>query len=316
MISLHFLLAATAVVLKMWDDVSNGYGKEGKAETSSGNQRLNDRVESEVFHAKCGNSGFVKPLFNNKEENFQTFKDFVEFNDQEFLHLYKLTAWEERCRQFYSNDTLPLRQKLRLGCTVENGNDNGEDESYIIESLGSLSSPAGHVNGKSRHNETTNSVPENKPISARFKNQRRKERKSSLCTLSVLPPLVEEKYTSSPTPVNRRQTTGSIRERESFEVPDIVLSNVEDEFRDTEKLKLPTIELKSGHLQMPLSSSDPNRLGPPSILGPFKAFRPPVQARSKDKNAIDYVRLPQLTTRNSSLRVDDEKEKGFENPTQ
>ena len=299
----------------MWDDVSNGYWKEGKRETSSGNQRLNDCVESEVFHSKCGNNGFAKPLFNNKEENLQTFKDFVECNDQEFIHLYKLTAWEERCRQFSSNDTLPLRQKLRLGCAVEN-NDKGEDESYIIESLGSLSSPAGHVNGKSRHNETTNSAPENKPISARFKSKRRKERKPSFCSLSVLPPLVEEKYTSSPTPVIRRQTIGSIRERESFEVPDIVLSNVEDEHRDTERLKLPTIEPKSGHLQMPLSPSDPNRLGPPSILSPFKIFRPPTQARSKDKNAVDNVRLPQLKTRNSSLMVDEEKEKGLENPTQ
>ena len=92
----------------------------------------------------------------------------MEFNGQEVLHLYKLTAWEERCRHFSSNDTLPaLRQKLRLGCAVEN-NDNVDGESYIIESLGSYSSPAERVSGTSRHDETTNSGPEKNPISARF----------------------------------------------------------------------------------------------------------------------------------------------------
>ena len=288
----------------MWNGFSNGYGKDGERKPSSGNQRLNDRVESEVFNTKYGNNGFSKPLFSNKKENLQTFDDFVEFNDQEVLHLYKLTAWEERCQQFSSNDTLPaLRQKLRLGCSVENS-DNVDGESYMIESLGS-----------SRHDETTNSSPGNNPFSARFKNQWRKERESSLNALSVLPPLVEEKYNSSPTPVIRRKTIGGIGESDRFEVPDIVLSKVDDAHKDAERLKLPTIEPKSGHLQMSLSSSDPNRLGPPSNLGPFKAFRPPVQARSKDKNAIDNVRLPQLKTQNSSLRVDDEQENGFQNPT-
>lgn len=315
MISVHFLSETIAVVLKMWNDFSNGYGKNGERKPSSGNQRLNDHVESEVFSTKYGNNGFGNPLFNSKKENSQTFEDFLEFNGQEVLHLYKLTAWEERCRQFSSNDTLPLPQKLRLGCAVEN-NDSVDGESYIIESLGSFSSPAEHASGTSRHDETINSGPENNPISARFKNQRRKERKSSLNALSVLPPLVEEKYNSSPAPVIRRKTIGSIGERDRFEVPDIVLSKVDDAHRDTERLKLPTIEPKSGHLQMSLSSSDPNRLGPPSILGPFKAFRPPVQARSKDKNTIDNVRLPQLKTQNSSLRADDEQENGFENPTQ
>ena len=243
----------------------------------------------------------------------------MEFNGQEVLYLYKLTAWEERCRQFSSSDTLPaLRQKLRLGCAVEN-NDNVGGESCIIESLGSYSSPAERVGGTSGHDETTNSGPENNPISARFKNQRRKERKSSLNVLSVFPPLVEEKYNSSPTPVIRRKTVGSIGERDRFEVPDIVLSKSDDAHKDTERLKLPTIEPKSGHLQTSLSSSDPNRLGPPNILGPFKvfrSFRPPVQARSKDKNTTDNVRLPQLKTQNPSLRVDDEQENnGFENPT-
>ena len=316
MISVHTSSETLAVFLKMWDDVSNGYKKDGERKPSSGNQRLNDRVESEVFNTKYGNNDFAKPLLNNKKKNLQTFEDFVEFNGQDVLHLYKLTAWEERCRQFSSNDTLPLRQKLRLGCAVEN-NDNVDAESYIIESLGSFSSPAEHVSGTSKRDETTNSGPENNLSSARFQTQRRqKERKSSLTALSVLPPLVEEKYTSSPTPVIRRKTIGSIRERDRFEVPDIVLSKVDDTYRDTERLKLPTIEPKSGHLQMSLSSSDPNRLGPPNILGPFKAFRPPVQARSKDKNAIDNVRLPQLKTRNSTLTVDDEQEKGFETPTQ
>ena len=315
MISVHFSSEIIAVVLRMWNDFSNGRGKDGERKPSSGNQRLNDPVESEVLNTKYGNNGFAKPLFNNKKENLQTFEDFVEFNSQEVLHFYKLTAWEERCRQFSSNDALPLRQKLRLGCAVEN-NENVDGESYIIESLGSFSSPAEHLSGRSRHDETTNSGPENNPISARFKNQRRKERKSSLGALSVLPPLVEEKYNSSPTPVIRRKTIGSIRERDCFEVPDIVLSKVDDAHRDSEGLKLPTIEPKSGHLQMSLSSSDPNRLGPPKILGPFKAFRPPAQARSKDKNGIDNVRLPQLKTRNSSLSVDDEQENGFENPTQ
>ena len=299
----------------MWNEFSNGYGKDGERKPSSRNQRVNDHVESEVFNKKYGNNGFSEPLFNNKKENLQTFDDFVEFNGQEVLHLYKLTAWEERCRQFSNDDTLPsLRQKLRLGCAVENS-DNVDGESYIIESLGSYSSPAERVSGTSRHDEVTNSGSENNPISARFKNQRRKERKSSLNALSALPPLVEEKYNSSPTPVIRRKTIGGIGERDRFEVPGIVFSKVDDAHKDTERLKLPTIEPKSGHLQMSLSSSDPNRLGPPSILGPFKAFTPPVQARSKDKNAVDNVRLPQLKTQNSSSRVDDEQENGFQNST-
>lgn len=146
-------------------------------------------------------------------------------------------------------------------------------------------------------------------MSAKFINERRKERISSHSSLSVLPPLVEEKYTSSPTPVVRRKTIGSIGERDRFEVPDVVLSKVEDAYRDTERLKLPTIVSKSGYHQMSSSSSDPNRLGPPNILGPFKAFRPPLQARSKDKNAIDDVRLPLMKRQNSSLRLDDEQEK-------
>ena len=300
----------------MWDDVSNGFGKDGERKPASENQRLNDHVESQVLNTKYGNNGFAKPLFNNKEENLQTFEDFVEFNGQDVLHWYKLTAWEERCRQFSSNDTLPLRQKLRLGYAVEKNDNVDGGESYIIESLGPFSSPAEQVSGTSRRDETTNTGAENNPISARFKNQRRKERKSSLTALSVLPPLVEEKYTRSPTPAIRRNTIGSIGERDRFEVPDIVLSKVDDAYRDTERLKLPTIKPKSGHLHMSLSSSDPNRLGAPNILGPFKAFRPPVQARSKDKNAIDNVRLPRLKTRNSSSGVDDEQEKGFENPTQ
>lgn len=295
--------------LKMWDEVSNGYGKDGQRELSSGNQRLDDRVESEAFNTKYGNDGFAKPLLNEKKENLPTFEDIVEFNNQDVFHLYKLTAWEERCRQFISNDTLPLRQKLRLGCAVEN-NHNVDGESYIIESLGSFSSPAEHVSGTSRHDKITKSDPEDNPMSAKFINQRRKERISSHSSLSALPPLVEEKYTSSPTPVVRRKTIGSIGERDRFEVPDIVLSKVEDAYRDTERLKLPTIVSKSGHQQMSSSSSDPNRLGPPNILGPFKAFRPPVQAQSKDKNAIDNVRLPLLKRQNSS-RVDDEQEKGF-----
>lgn len=318
MISVHFSLSeTTAVVLKMWNDFSNGSGKDRERKTLSGNQRLNDHVKSGVFDTKYENNGFSKPLFNNKKENLQTCDDFVDFNGQEVLHLYKLTAWEERCRQFSSNDTFPaLGQKLRLGCAVEN-NDNVDGESYIIESLGSYSSPGERMSGTSRHDETTNCRPENNPISARFKNQRRKARKSSLNELSVLPPLVEEKYNSSPTPVIRRKTIGGgIGERDRFEVPDIVLSKVDDvAHKDTERLKLPTIEPKSGHLQMSLSSSDPNKLGPPSILGPFKAFRPPVQARSKDKSALDNVRLPQLKTQNSSSRLDDELENGLENPT-
>lgn len=315
MISVHVLSETIAVVIKMMDDFSKDYGKDGERKTSSGNQRLNDHVESEVFNTKYENNGLSKPLFSNKKENLHTFDDCVEFNSQEVLHLYKLTAWEERCRQFSSNDTLPaLRQKLRLGCAVEN-NDNVDGESYIIESLGSFSSPAELVSGTLRRDETTNSGPENNAISARFKNQRRKERKSSLNALSVLPPLVEEKYNSSPRSVIRRKTIGSIGEEDRFEVPDIVLSKVDDAHKDTERLKLPRIEPKSGHLQMSLSSSDPNKLCPPSILGPFKASRPPVQARSKDKNAIDNVRLPQLKTQNSSLIVDDEQENGFENPT-
>ena len=310
-----FVINHCRVVLKMWNDFSNGYGKGGGKKPSSGNQRLNDHVESEVFNTKYGNSGFGKPFFNSKKENSQTFEDFVEFNGQEVLHLYKLTAWEERCRQFSSNNNLPLPQKLRLGCAVEN-NDNVDGEPYIIESLGSFSSPAEHASGSLRHDAAAKNGPGNYPISERFKTQRRKERKSSLNAFSALPPLVEEKYNSSPTPVIRRKTIGSIGERDRFEVPEIVLSKVDDAHRDTERLKLPTIEPKSGHLQMSLSSSDPNSLGPPSILGPFKAFRPPVQARSKDNNAIDNLRLPQLKTHNSNLRVDDKQQNGFENPAQ
>jgi len=312
---IFFFIQTIAVVLKMWNDFSNGYGKDEGKKPSSANQRLNDHAESEVFNTKYGNNGFDKPLFNSKKENSQTFEDFVEFNGQEVLHLYKLTAWEERCRQFSSNDTLPLPQKLRLGCAVEN-NDNVDGKSYIIESLGSFSSPAEHASGSLRHDETTKSGPGNNPISGRFKNQLRKERKSSLNALFVLPPLVEEKYNSSPTPVIRRKTIGSIGERDRFEVPDIVLSKVDDAHKDTERLRLPTIEPKSSHLQMSLSTSDPNRLGPPIIFGPFKAFRPPVQAHSKDNNAIDNLRLPRLKTNTSNLRVDDEQENGFENPTQ
>ncbi|XP_078358721.1 uncharacterized protein LOC144643378 [Oculina patagonica] len=297
----------------MCDDLSYDNGNEAKGETSRGNQRRNGHVESEVPRAQCENNGVARRLFNNKEEKLETFENFAELHDRELFQLHKLTAWEERCREFSSNAAMPLRQKLRLGCAVEsNGSD--EDESNIMQSLGSRSSsPAGHMNGKSQQNKTTNSATESKPIPqsyARLKNQRRKERKSSLCALSVLPPLVEEKYHSSPSPVIRRHTIGSFEERDRFEVPEIVLSKVEDECKDTEMLKLPKIEpTKSGHLQIPLSSSDPHRLAPPSLLGPFKAFRPPARERLGDKSTMGNVRLPQLRTR------DDKKEtEKTENP--
>lgn len=296
----------------MCDNVSYDNGKESKRETSRGNQRRNGHVESEVSRAQCENNGVARLLFNNKEKNLETFENFAEFHDQELFQLHKLTAWEERCREFSSNATLPLRQKLRLGCAVES-NRSDEDESYIIQSLGSLSSPAGHMNGKSQQDKTTNSAAESKPISqsyARFKNQRLKERKSSLCTLSILPPLVEEKYYSSPSPVIRRHTIGSFEERDRFKVPEIVLSKAEDEYKDTERLKLPKIEPKSGHLQIPLSSSDPRRLAPPSLLGPFKAFRPPAPQRLEDKSMTSNVRLPQLSTRDDRK----ETEKPHESP--
>lgn len=304
MLSLQYLSVTSAIFLRMCDDVSYDKRKETKREPSEENQRRNDFVESQVSSAQCENNGVARLLFNKKEESVETFENFVEFHDQRLFQLHKLTAWEERCREFSRNAALPLRQKLRLGCAVES-NSNDEDESYIIQSLGSLLSPAGHMNGKSQHNETTNSAAENKPIPqsyARIKNQRRKERKSSLCTLPVLPPLVEEKYHSSPSPVIRRHTIGDFGERNSFEVPEIVLSKVQDEHRDTERLKLPKIEPKSVHLQIPLSSSDPHRLAPPSLLGPCKAFRPAAQQRLEDKSTVGRVRLPQLRTR------DDDKE--------
>lgn len=293
------------------------YGKERKRETSRGKQRRNNHIG--VCDEQCENNGVSRPQ-NNK--NFETFENFEEFHDQKLFQLHKLTAWEERCRDFSSNGALPLQHhKRHLGCAVEN---NGEHkhEGYIInDSLGSFSSPAGHTNGKSRHNETTNNVAQDRLASqshASFKNQRRRERKSSLCTLTVLPPLAEEKYNSSPSPVISHHTIGDFGERDSFEVPAIILSKVEDEYRDTKNLKLPKIEpavsTKSGHLQIPLSSSEPNRLAAPSFLEPFKAFRPPVQPRLADKSTIGNLRLPQLRTRNSTISVGDENEKGPEKP--
>lgn len=300
MISVQYLTVTSAIVLKMCDNVSYGTRPEGKTKTSRGNQRRKEHVESEVPRAQCENNGVERLLFNNKEQDLETFKDFVELHDQELFPFQKLTAWEERCQAFSANAALELSEKQRLECTVKN-NVKGEDESYIIQSLEPLSSPAGIMNGNLQKNETTNSVAETKLVSQsyeRFKNQRRKERKSSLCTLSVLPPLVEEKYYSSPSPVMRRHTIGDFAKRDKLKVPEIVLSKEENEYRETERLNLPMIEQKSGYLQIPLSLSDPHRLAPPRFLGHFKAFRPPAQQHLEDKSTIGNFRLPQLTTRN------------------
>lgn len=284
----------------MCDNVSYGTRPEGKTKASRGNQRRKEHVELEVARAHCENNGVERLLFNNKEQDLETFKDFVELHDRELFPFQKLTAWEERCQEFSANAALELNQKQRLECTVKN-NIRGEDESYIIQSLDPLSSPAEIMNGNLQKNETTNSVAEARLVSQSyesFKNQRRKERKSSLCTLSVLPPLVEEKYYSSPSPVMRRHTIGYFAQRDKLVVPEIVLSKEENEYRDTESLKLPMIEQKSGHLQIPLSLSDPHRLAPPRFFGHFKAFRPPAQQHLEDKSTIGNFRLPQLTTRN------------------
>lgn len=276
----------------------------------------NAHIESEVLDAQSKNNGVATPHFNNEERNLETFEDFADFHDQELYQLHKLTAWEERCLEFSTNVTLPLRQKRRLSCPIEN-NDMGQDKSYIIESLASFSPPTGHLNGESRHSEITNSA-ENKKTSqsyTRFKNHQRKERKSSLINTSVLPPLVEEKYNSRPSPVIKRHPIGEFGERNNFDVPAIVLSTAEDEHRDKDTvLRLPKIEsaasMKSGHLQIPLSSSEPNVLAPPGFLEPFKAFRPPVQPRLDDKNTtVGTVRLPQLRTRDSATNICDNNEK-------
>lgn len=275
----------------------------------------NSIAEPLVFDTQWENDGAT----NSEDRNFEAFGDLADNHDQKLYQFHKLTAWEERCLEFFSEVALPLRPKRRLSFPVISNDMNGE-KSYVIESLGSFSSTAGCVNYETEYSATMNGTIEernNLPSQIKFKNQKSEEKKSKPTRTSALPPLVEGKYSNCPSTEIGQYPVGEFSGRKKeFDVPALVLSQAEDEFKDKASLKLPKIEsaarLESGHLHIPALSAPepPNRLAVPGFIEPFKSFRPPVLPLLEDKNSrMGSFRLPLLGTRDAVSRICDKNEK-------
>ena len=283
------------------------YGQERKTNKFPGNNSKKSLEESGI----CDERSQQNEVTRSHDDGRPTSLKNTEVQDHELLKFKKTASLNHGSENSSGGYSVSPRQEPRLKSSLDNNSDgnvikhvnDAEKTSDIVESSGRFSSvPAGYVNDSPRHRETTKTT-ENQgcsQIHGKFKNQRSKERKSSLQNITILPPLTEEK--------NDRlsQTRPSISPiSKGLEVPSIVLTKSEDEDKDRNTLKLPKIggaNTNSNYLQVALSSPEPNRLAPPvSFLEPFKARRPPANSRLEDKSdiSVDFIRLPELRTRSS-----------------
>ena len=297
------------------------YGQEGKTNKFPGKNSRKSLEESDICDERSQRNEVRR---SHDDSKFMSFKD-AEVQDQLELLKFKKTASQNHGCENYSSRYLSPREEPRLESGIDNNSDGNvikhvnddAEKNDIVESSGTFSSvPAGYEDDSPRQRETKKTTESQgySQIHRKFKNQRSKERKSSLQNITILPSLTEENYDklsqtrSSISPISKvtsRQTISDFRERKGFEVPSIVLSKPEDEDKDRNTLKLPRIEAastNSKYLQVSLSSPEPNRLAPPvSFLEPYKASRPPAHSRLEEKSdiSVDFIRLPELRTRNS-----------------
>lgn len=322
----RLFVSVASVLQSSWDLNSNAtmfcnYGLERKTNKFPGKNSRKSLEESEICDERSQRNEVRRSHDDSKS---MSSKDTEVQGQLELLKFKKTSSQNHGCEN-YSSGYLSPREGPRLESSLDNNSDgnvikhvNNAEKSDIVESSGTfLSVPAEYVNDSPRQRETKKTTESQgyPQIHGKFKNQRSKERKSSLQNITILPPLAEEKYDklsqtrSSISPISkvtRRQTISDFRERKGFEVPSIVLSKPEDEDNDRNILKLPRIEAantNSKYLQpVSLSSPEPNTLAPPvTFFEPYKARRPPEHSRLEDKSdiSVDFIRLPELRTRNS-----------------
>ena len=248
----------------------------------------------------------------------------TEFQGQELADFMKTLPQNLSCDSF-RNSNLPPRWRPSLESAFEKHTDENAtkydtcaESSNTVEISGDVSFLAEPTNGIFQQGEAMKITDKRgySQIHGPLKNHSSKDRKSSLRNVTILPPLVEEKFDRSPRTspslstnpnLTNRQTTDDIRERKHFEIPSIVLPQAEYEDKDTHQLRLPKIEAASTiaryHKVSP-SPPEPNRLVPPLLLEPYKAHRPTVQPSREGTSdrSVAVVRLPELKTRSSRDR--------------
>lgn len=248
----------------------------------------------------------------------------TEFQGQELVDFMKTLPQSLSCESL-RNSNLPMRWRPSLESGFAKHTDENTTKFATCAESGNTVEISGDVSFLAE--PTTVIFPQGEAIKiidkreysqihGPLKNHSSKDRKSSLRNVTILPPLVEEKFDRSPRTspsfstnrnLTNRRTMDDIRERKHFEIPSIVLPQAEYKDKDTHQLRLPKMEAASTiarYHQVPLSPPQPNRLVPPRFLEPYKAHRPIAQPSREGKSdrSVDAVRLPELKTWSSRDR--------------
>lgn len=304
---------------KMCDDVSSDYKKEGAGKstpTSVGSEK-----SDAVFGTKEERSKQTKITRSSGSNNFKTFEGITKTRHKKSLEFQKNEGFNG-INKNTGNEyiELPLIQPV-----TESLHDNSKYENVIkrvkdvdrgdvFENSLTLSFQAEDKTGVSLPSDATNTAGSKRYSDkrGRFKIQRKNERKSSLISVTLLPPLKEEKSSTtensaknpSVSPNIRRHTIGESKE---ILLPSIVVTKAEEDVSwEEQTLKLPKLEASNSksRYQRRLSLPDPSRLAPPIFQdSPKNIYRPPLLQSKEDGSdyASSVMRLPRLRPGSSMI---------------
>lgn len=306
----------------MCDDFSSDYEKEGTGKTTT--TSLGSEKSDAVFGTHEERSKQTKIKRSSGNNNFKTFEGITKTRHKKSLEFQKNESFNG-INKHTGNDyaELPLIQPA-----TESLNDNGMYKNVIkrvkdvergdvFENSLTLSFQAEDKTGVSLPSDATNTAGSKRYSDkrGRFKIHRKNERKSSLLSVNLLPPLKEEKSSTteksaknpSVSPNIRRHTIGYYGESKEILLPSIVVTKTDKDFSwEEQTLKLPKLEASNSksRYQRRLSLPDPSRLAPPIFQdSPKNIHRPPLLQSKEDGSdyASSAMRLPRLRPGSSMI---------------
>ena len=307
---------------KMCDDVSSDYEKVGAGKTTQ--TSVGSEKSDAVFGTHEERSKQRKITRSSGSNNFKTFEGITKTRHKKSLEFQKNEGFNG-INKNTGNDyiELPLIQPV-----TESLNDNSKyqnvikhvkdvDRGDVFENSLTLSFQAEDKTGVSLPSDATNTAGSKRYSNdcGRFKIHRKNERKSSLISVTLLPPVKEEKHSTtensaknpSVLPNIRRHTIGYQGESKEILLPSIVVTKAEEDVSwEEQTLKLPKLEASNSksRYQRRLSLPDPSRLAPPIFQdSPKNIHRPPLLQSKEDGSdyASSVMRLPRLKTGSSMI---------------